>query len=182
MKGTLLALVAVTACLTVIACQEQKKARVTDNCASGTCPIGGGSGATFNVDLRPGENATDSNGSGTAWFCFSQDGTSAQYRLSAQNMCSNVTEAHIHLGKPGTEGPPVVTLFSGSPKQAKGEISSGTFTKSDLMGPLSGKEICDLIREIRNNNAYVNVHTEKYPRGEIRGQMVWPNGGKNLQE
>jgi len=38
-------------------------------------------------------------------------------------------------------------------------------------GPLEGKSISDLVDQINDGKAYVNVHTEKYPAGEIRGQI-----------
>jgi hypothetical protein len=35
---------------------------------------------------------------------------------------------------------------------------------------MAGKEISDLISAIDNGQMYVDVHTEKNPDGEIRGQ------------
>jgi CHRD domain len=40
-----------------------------------------------------------------------------------------------------------------------------------LEGPLAGKQLSDLITMINNGDAYVNVHTEANPKGEIRGQL-----------
>ena len=48
---------------------------------------------------------------------------------------------------------------------------SGTIDKLDLKGSLEGKQISDLITLINNGDAYVNVHSESYPDGEIRGQI-----------
>jgi hypothetical protein len=90
---------------------------------------------------------------------------------------SDVTQAHIHIGHPGENGPVVVTLFplagqnelrSGA---VSGVLSSGNITAQDLMGPLAGKTLVDLVREIESGNAYVNVHTKTNPGGEIRGQL-----------
>ncbi|EGG36330.1 hypothetical protein HMPREF9412_4480 [Paenibacillus sp. HGF5] len=44
-------------------------------------------------------------------------------------------------------------------------------TNQDLIGPLQGRTIRDLIREFERGNAYVNVHTIQNPNGEIRGQV-----------
>jgi hypothetical protein len=42
------------------------------------------------------------------------------------------------------------------------------------MGPLAGGSLDDLVHLIRTGQAYVNVHTEQYPAGEIRGQIDVP--------
>ena len=54
----------------------------------------------------------------------------------------------------------------------------GTITSADLKGPLSGKQISDLIRLIQDGKAYVNVHTDQNPNGEIRGQLK-PSSSSN---
>jgi len=94
------------------------------------------------------------------------------YRLSVTNM-ENVTAAHIHKGKEGENGPPVVVLYSGSKKSGKysGLLAEGILTDYDLSGPLKGETLRALVQMIYDGDAYVNVHTEKYPDGEIRGQI-----------
>ena len=68
-----------------------------------------------------------------------------------------VTAAHIHRGAPGMNGPPVVTLDAPDDND-----SDDCDTKDDA-----------LIDELRNNPGafYVNVHTDAYPNGAIRGQV-----------
>jgi len=36
---------------------------------------------------------------------------------------------------------------------------------------LAGMTLRDLLNEIKDGNAYVNVHTTQNPAGEIRGQL-----------
>jgi hypothetical protein len=36
---------------------------------------------------------------------------------------------------------------------------------------MQGKEISDLITLMGNGSAYVNIHTDKFPKGAIRGQI-----------
>jgi hypothetical protein len=81
--------------------------------------------------------------------------------------------AHIHVGPPGVNGPVVAFLFDsgGTPVTRNGLLSFGTITSDDLVGPLEGMTIADLLAEIRNGNAYVNAHTVVNPGGEIRGQL-----------
>jgi hypothetical protein len=56
-------------------------------------------------------------------------------------------------------------------------------TEEDLVGPLAGFSLSDLVDEMQNGNTYVNVHTSDFsgrdntgpgdfPAGEIRGQIV----------
>ncbi len=70
--------------------------------------------------------------------------------------------AHIHQGKAGENGPPVAPLSMG-----KGKI-----TASDLQGPLSGKQLKDLVDLMSNRGAYVNIHTQQHQDGEIRSQIA----------
>lgn len=78
------------------------------------------------------------------------------YMLEIQGL-EGFTAAHIHEGVKGKDGPPVVTL--------------------ELLGD-DGEDICvevdkDLLKKMsrRQANFYVNVHTEDFPAGAIRGQL-----------
>ncbi len=109
---------------------------------------------------------------GMVTFEPAMDGKELKYKLTVKDI-ENVTAAHVHLGMLGKSGPPVTGLFSGPEKTGKfsGVLAEGTITEKDLVGPLSGKTIEDLIKDLRKGELYVNVHTEKYPDGEIRGQI-----------
>ncbi len=82
-----------------------------------------------------------------------------------------VTQAHIHSGSPGENGPIVVTLFTLNPVQNDVSIN-GSIAANNLEGPMQGKTVAELIGAIKNNTTYVNVHTEQNPNGEIRGQLA----------
>ena len=49
---------------------------------------------------------------------------------------------------------------------------SGTITAENLTGPLQGMQVSDLIDAFNEGNTYANIHTEKNPNGEIRGQII----------
>ncbi|MHA7965223.1 CHRD domain-containing protein [Paenibacillus sp. CAU 1782] len=95
-----------------------------------------------------------------------------RFRLSLRNI-RRVTEAHIHLGRPGQNGPIVAFLFGPSFRGVsfRRGVITGTLRRGDLVGPLAGRSIDALIREIERGNAYVNVFTREHPNGEIRGQI-----------
>ncbi|GKU77886.1 hypothetical protein L3i20_v222830 [Paenibacillus sp. L3-i20] len=95
-----------------------------------------------------------------------------RFRLVLNNI-RRVTAAHIHLGRPGENGPVVAFLFGPSIRGVsfRRGVITGTLRDRDLVGPLRGSTIRQLIREIERGNAYVNVHTVQFPDGEIRGQI-----------
>ena len=113
-----------------------------------------------------------SKATGSATFIGSGMGKILKYKVSVMNI-DKVTQAHIHSGRVGQNGPIVVTLFkSQTPTGLKnGILSQGSITSANLEGPLKGKQISDLITLIKNGGAYVNVHTQMNPNGEIRGQI-----------
>jgi CHRD domain len=93
---------------------------------------------------------------------------SIAYSVNTTNI-EGATAGHIHFGKAGENGPIVVTLFKyDSPMNQVSE--NGTITADKLEGPLAGKQISDLATAGANGTLYVNIHTEKNPNGEIRGQ------------
>jgi hypothetical protein len=84
----------------------------------------------------------------------------------------DVMMAHIHLGMPGEDGPVVALLFDGTFSTNEVDtLASGTLAAGDLVGPLSGASLANLVSELEAGNAYVNVHTAANPGGEIRGQI-----------
>ncbi|MGC2330372.1 MAG: CHRD domain-containing protein [Candidatus Acidiferrales bacterium] len=140
--------------------------------------VAGAQGTRFEAKLS-GKNqspAVETPAHGVATFRLSADGKSLSYRLSVTDI-DNVSMAHIHMGPAGQEGPVVAWLYPSKPpavvKKGKftGLLASGTLMAANLAGPLEGKTIADLVEQIKAGKAYVNVHTEKYPAGEIRGQI-----------
>jgi hypothetical protein len=109
---------------------------------------------------------------GAAEFEATMGGKELKYKLTVEGI-ENVTAAHIHIGKKGKNGPPVAGLFAGPKKEGtfSGTLGEGTITDKDLVGPLAGKTVKDLIKALRSGELYVNVHTDKYPDGELRGQI-----------
>jgi hypothetical protein len=109
---------------------------------------------------------------GEATFHLGMDGEALAFKLVVSGI-KDVTAAHIHIGKKGENGPPVVFLFHGPEKKGpfSGTLSQGTITAKDLFGPLGGKTVRDLMAKIDSGDAYVVVHTEQNPGGELRGRI-----------
>jgi len=89
----------------------------------------------------------------------------------------NITAAHIHLGEFGQNGEIIVPLLKASQPLdiLNGTLVEGKVTNADLEGSLKGKTINDLVQLFNNTKTYVNVHTEQYPNGEIRGEITTVN-------
>ncbi|PWW20495.1 CHRD domain-containing protein [Cytobacillus oceanisediminis] len=109
---------------------------------------------------------------GTAKFKVSKDERKMGYRLTVNDL-SNFTQAHIHLGRRGVNGPVVVFLFGliDPDISVNKGVVEGIITARDLVGPLEGKPLSVLIDLMSDGDTYVNVHTAQNPDGEIRGQI-----------
>jgi len=135
---------------------------------SGAVPSGGGNGGGIGSGAVPISSNANQIGTGVTVNRHLR----LKFRLRLLNI-RRVTEAHIHLGQPGTNGPVVAYLYGPNSRGAvfyNGSVT-GTLQDSDLVGPLAGTSIVRLVREINRGNAYVNVLTRTYPGGEIRGQI-----------
>lgn len=81
----------------------------------------------------------------------------------------NVTQAHVHLGSEGEQGPIVVWLYSWKydragfiPGRFSGVAADRTITTAKFAdgSPLDGHPVSDLIDAIAAGNVYVDVHMD----------------------
>ena len=149
---------------------------------AGIVGVGLAANAKFEADLS-GDHEVPivlTTAEGEATFKLSKDGKSLNYKLQVHDI-QNVTMSHIHLAPTGVNGPVVAWLYPAQPPaqlipgESNGVIAKGTLTKANLVGPMAGKEIADLVAAIQAGNAYVNVHTSAHPAGEMRGQVHGPD-------
>jgi LPXTG-motif cell wall-anchored protein len=103
----------------------------------------------------------DPDGSGTAMVTLNTDTGEVTFDVSYANITLPTAAAHIHRGAAGVAGP-VVVPFWAEPQNAN---------------TVRGRVTADvaLVKEIAANPAgfYVNVHNADYPKGAIRGQLVF---------
>jgi hypothetical protein len=99
------------------------------------------------------------------------------YRLSYRDLEAPVLFAHIHLGQRTANGGVAAFLCGGGSKPAcpQSGTVTGTIVPADVIGPvnqgIAPGEFDELVRAIRAGVTYANVHSEKFPGGEIRGQI-----------
>jgi hypothetical protein len=102
--------------------------------------------------------AGDPDGSGSATLTVNPGQMEVCYELSVEDIMLPAIGAHIHVGDAGENGPVVVPLI---PPDASG-VSSGC-------EEVSRELALALIQD--PEHYYVNVHTEDFPAGAIRGQL-----------
>jgi hypothetical protein len=94
---------------------------------------------------------------GTGMFMGRVNPASGQlcYTLASKGL-DTLTVAHIHVGAIGVAGPPVVMLSPDVPSETCIAVDKDVAAKL-VASP---------------GDYYVNVHTAKYPKGAIRGQLT----------
>lgn len=105
-------------------------------------------------------------GSGQGTFTLNAERTELAYEITADGLTGPVTAAHFHRGAVGVNGPPVFTI-PGTPTDSGDDVRfEGTWRFSE-------SDVDDFeVGEILTGRVYVNLHTEAFPAGEIRGQLI----------
>jgi hypothetical protein len=107
-------------------------------------------------------------------------GSRIHYRLSYQGFTepgATANAAHIHFAQRHVNGDVVAFLCGGGGKPPcpnPGGTVEGDIRATDVLATSQGiaaGEIAELIRAMRHGATYVNVHTTRFPGGEIRGQI-----------
>lgn len=128
----------------------------------------------FRAILRGSEEVPPvrTNATGNVRFRLSEDGLRLHFRLTVNNL-QNFTQAHIHIGARGVNGPVVAFLFGPVTRGISVDrgVVRGTLTRNDLVGPLQGRPLSDLVTLMNRGQTYANAHTTQNPNGEIRGQI-----------
>jgi len=87
--------------------------------------------------------------------------------------------AHVHFGQRGVAGGVSYFLCGGSTKpdpcpNVEGTIE-GDITPADVIGPngqgIEPGSFAEILRAMRAGESYANIHTTRWPAGEIRGQL-----------
>ena len=102
---------------------------------------------------------------------------SIAYTLNYSNLQGNVSAIQLQFGQPGVNGGIITFLCGGDGKAAcptAGTVT-GSITPSDIRGPaeqgIAGAGWMDVLTAIGASMIYVNISSDKFPAGEIRGQI-----------
>ena len=144
--------------------------------------------STFN-EVPPKANGA----SGTFRAGLSEDGTTLSWTFTWSGLSGPPLFAHIHFGLKGANYP-VMTFFCGGPKgnpdipqkpdcpQTTSGSITGTTTAADIIAlntpgattdqALDQHDFAGFLRALGAGSAYANMHTTRFPGGEIRGQIA----------
>lgn len=105
------------------------------------------------------------------------------YRVSYSGLEGDVTQSHIHFGQRGVNGGVSAFFCSNLGNGPAGTQAcppspatvTGTIAAADVVGPaaqgIAAGEVAELLRAIRVGATYANVHSTKFPGGEVRAQL-----------
>lgn len=113
------------------------------------------------TSILSGLNEVPPNGSpatGTAIGTYDDVSNMFVMDTNATGFLAIVTGAHIHFGAPGVSGPVEIPL--------SGATGSTSYTSHDML-PFTAQQETNFLA----GNFYVNIHSQQFPGGEIRGQL-----------
>jgi len=127
---------------------------------------------------------------GTGVFTAKVEKGVIHYTLSYSGLSTPVLQAHLHFGQPAVSAGVFVFLCTnlgngpvGTPAcPSAGGTVTGTITAPDVLNPspdqgITPGDFATALRIIEAGEAYANVHTTRFPAGEIRGQVRSGDGG-----
>jgi len=133
--------------------------------------------------------AVSTTGHGTFTARISNDESRIDWELTYADLEGAVQQSHIHFGQKAITGPISVFLCTNlgngpagtQPCPAPPATISGTITAADVTNlanerGISAGELDELIAAIRAGATYVNVHSTRWPGGEIRSQIDGNSG------
>src|SRR5262245_54402298 len=120
--------------------------------------------------------------SGSLKATVDEDAQTVTYELTYSGLEGDVQQSHIHFGKPAINGGIRLFLCSnlgngpaGTPPCPQSGTVSRTVPASDIVGPtpqgIEAGNLSELVAAMRAGHAYANVHSTKWPGGEIRAQI-----------
>jgi hypothetical protein len=151
--------------------------------------------------LKEAAAVVSTTGTGTFNAEISLDETEINYELTFQDLEGDVRQAHIHIGLPQNSGGVVLWLCdsatnpspsaatpectSADPLNARAGSVTGTLTAADVQAQagngIAAGEFAEVVALIRAGKTYVNVHSSKFPPGEIRSQIDRHDGNDDHQ-
>jgi len=138
----------------------------------------------FRANLTGFQETPALNTNGHGRLRLSMTSSEIMFQLDYADLSGPPLVAHIHVGQRSVAGGVSVFFCGGGGKPAcpaspTGSVS-GTITAANVVGPVAQGydpgDLAPLEKAIRAGVAYANMHTTKFPGGEIRGQIKHGHG------
>jgi hypothetical protein len=138
-----------------------------------------GEGLQFEARLTGEEEVTtppggvDTRTRGSASFEFNDARTELEFELDVEDGV-RVTQAHIHCGEAGVNGPVIIFLAGLHDRgwDVDGDwIGDATATDANITNTACGSTLAQIAEAMAQGRTYANVHTIANPAGEVRGQI-----------
>lgn len=136
------------------------------------------------TSLKPSEEVpvVSSTGRGSFKAIIDETNQTIEFELSYEALEGTPVQAHIHVGQRNVNGGVSVFLCGGPTPAcpASPATITGTITPANIIGPAGQgvaptsdtvNEFAELVSLILEGDTYANVHSTKFPGGEIRGQI-----------
>lgn len=119
---------------------------------------------------------------GSAVVTVNRDAGEVTWEINVYNLPSGITMGHIHAGTAGVNGPVIIGFTIPNVGQSGAFQLKGSARASELIArPASGiNSFDDAAFAIASGAAYVNLHTQANPGGEIRGQLCPTSAAANV--
>jgi CHRD domain len=134
--------------------------------------------------------SVSTTGNGRFKARINEQGTAIDYELTYEALEGNVQQAHIHIGQKAVNGGIVIFLCTNlgngpgaglqgnqpcptPPAKVEGRITAADVTPNAgaVTQGIAANQFDEVLRAIRAGATYVNVHSDRWPGGEIRDQL-----------
>lgn len=132
-----------------------------------------------------------SEGTATLQLDLDRNAQTIKYSLTFANLSATVLQSHIHFGKVHVPGNVMVFLCTnlgngpaGTPAcpNPSGTVT-GTITPASVIAipsqNVTAGDFDAIVDALESHTAYGNIHTSKFPAGEIRGEIRQGSGDDN---
>ena len=109
----------------------------------------------------------------TATVTLDTDSKTVSWNIDVWNLPSGINNAHFHVGPVGVAGPTVVNIPFPATASNDFNLNGSATTATAGLRPDQGiRSWDDFLQSLTGGQVYLNIHTQVFGGGEIRGQVI----------
>ena len=133
----------------------------------------------FSATLLGDNEVPPINSTGSATFHMENANGVITFSLTFSGLSSNLVVSHLHFAPTRVAGGVMIFLCGGGNQPSCPAATSGTITGTIIAGNVTGPttqgidpgDLTSALEAVADGASYANIHTTKFPGGEIRGQV-----------